>query len=97
MTVSLNRWLPLLLLALLAGGIVNSPDGGNHHPRTSADRLRTWAVLSGGSIAICGAFGAFSRLRTKREACSTVPERPARCEASALGSERLNAKAPAHA
>lgn len=67
----------IALAGLVAAGVVLSgPDGGNHHPRTTAQRCQSWAIMTASSWLMLASFSGVRR----RLAIPPAPrrERPVR-------------------
>ena len=93
MAILWRRFIPLLLTALVAAGVVSSgPDGGNHHPKTRADRAWSWGLMTGGALVLGWTAGGVRRLWQRRVA---APSAAARETAGPAGGLFRGAPAPA--
>ncbi len=62
MSSSLPFLRQIALAGLVAAGVVLSgPDGGNHHPRTAAQRCQSWAIMTASSWLVLAAFSGVRR------------------------------------
>lgn len=62
-----RRLMPVILMGLIAAGVVSSgPDGGNHHPRSRMDRLRSWTVMTGVTLLLSWTARSLCRRRPAR-------------------------------
>ena len=52
----------IALAGLVSAGVVSSgPDGGNHHPRTAAQRCQSWAIMTASSWLVLASFSGVRR------------------------------------
>jgi hypothetical protein len=65
MSASLPFLRQIVLAGLVAAGVVLSgPDGGNHHPRTAAQRCQSWAIMTASSWLVLASFSGVRRRLT---------------------------------